>query len=74
MECEGHDSEGKKYSNTKEMWAEEIGEGEGEAAEAQYRTKEWYNKGVGFWEVGFILIFSFFISTVNMQKQKTNYD
>lgn len=48
MECEGHDSEGKKYSNTKEMWAEEIGEGE--AAEAQYRTKEWYNKGVGFWE------------------------
>lgn len=47
MECEGHDSEGKIYSSTKEMWEEEIG---GEAAEAQQRTKEWYNKGVGYWE------------------------
>uniref|UniRef100_A0A0D6R484 Alpha N-terminal protein methyltransferase 1 n=1 Tax=Araucaria cunninghamii TaxID=56994 RepID=A0A0D6R484_ARACU len=41
---EGLDSEGRTFSNTKEMWAEEIGQ------DGQADIKEWYNKGVGYWQ------------------------
>ncbi|XP_077244557.1 alpha amino-terminal protein methyltransferase isoform X1 [Tasmannia lanceolata] len=43
MEVGGSDAEGREYRNAKEMWREEIGEG-GE------NKKEWYQKGVGYWE------------------------
>eukprot|EP01018_Ginkgo_biloba_P016490 Gb_20319 [translate_table: standard] len=51
MDVEGSDSDGRTYSNTKEMWAEEIGEGAEDAQEnLEGKRKEWYSKGVGYWE------------------------
>ncbi|ERN14764.1 alpha N-terminal protein methyltransferase 1 isoform X2 [Amborella trichopoda] len=44
MEVGGSDGDGREYKSFQEMWREEIGEGE------EAKKKEWYQKGVQYWE------------------------
>ncbi|KAG9439550.1 hypothetical protein H6P81_019715 [Aristolochia fimbriata] len=45
MEVSGSDSDGREFRTAEELWKEEIGD----ASEIEKR-KDWYRKGVGYWE------------------------
>ena len=49
----GWDSEGRTFLSAEQMWREEAGEDDGHtSAEAATKRREWYGKGVGYWQVG----------------------
>ncbi|XP_073006066.1 alpha N-terminal protein methyltransferase 1 isoform X1 [Typha latifolia] len=52
MEAGGSDSSGRQFSSAREMWREEIGAGEGEdnAAADNGKRREWYRKGIAYWQ------------------------
>lgn len=50
MEVSGTDSTGREFSSANEMWREEIGEDEA-AGSDQTKLRDWYSKGISYWQV-----------------------
>lgn len=54
MDAGGLDSHGHRFHNSKEMWREEIGLGEGEEEDATSahaaKRHGWYQKGISYWK------------------------
>jgi hypothetical protein len=50
MDWAGKDSTGRVFDRASEMWQEEIGGGV-EAGSDQTKLRDWYSKGISYWQV-----------------------